>query len=211
MSDTQVVRLKKEIELLREHNVQLKMQVEEQAEQLGQMEYQHLNIMNKNLMLQEEKKIAEDSSRLEKIISAALIDEKQKTENYKNQCQKLTKDLNYCIDQIKSNEIYLTKLAAADPVKYIGDEKPEHALTGVVDGIEIFLPLAGLIDVDKEIMRLQKELDKLNDSIKLTQNKLKNEKFISKAPENVVQAERDKLAATNEKIKSIEARIKSFK
>ena len=115
------------------------------------------------------------------------------------------------VDVMKSNEIYLTKLAAADPIKYIGDEKPEHALTGVVDGIEIFLPLAGLIDVDKEIMRLQKELDKLNDSIKLTQNKLKNEKFISKAPENVVQAERDKLAATNEKIKSIEARIESFK
>ena len=43
------------------------------------------------------------------------------------------------VDVMKSNEIYLTKLAAADPIKYIGDEKPEHALTGVVDGIEIFL------------------------------------------------------------------------
>ena len=83
MSETQIVRLKKEIEILREHNVQLKMQVEEQAEQIGQMEYQHLNIMNKNLMLQEEKKLADDSSKLEQIISAALISEKQKTEEYK--------------------------------------------------------------------------------------------------------------------------------
>ena len=42
MTETQIVRLKKEIQILREHNVQLKQQVEEQSEQLGQMEYQHL-------------------------------------------------------------------------------------------------------------------------------------------------------------------------
>ena len=93
MSETQIVRLKKEIEILREHNVQLKMQVEEQAEQIGQMEYQHLNIMNKNLMLQEEKKLADDSSKLEQIISAALISEKQKTEEYKRKCEQLTKTI----------------------------------------------------------------------------------------------------------------------
>ena len=95
MADTQVVRLKKEIEVLREHNVQLKAQVEEQAEHIGQLEYQHLNIMNKNLMLQEEKKISEDSSKLERIISSALTQEKQKNEALKKQNEKLTKDLNY--------------------------------------------------------------------------------------------------------------------
>ena len=110
MSETQIVRLKKEIEILREHNVQLKMQVEEQAEQIGQMEYQHLNIMNKNLMLQEEKKLADDSSKLEQIISAALISEKQKTEEYKRKCEQLTKDNEYYMDQINSNEIYIQKL-----------------------------------------------------------------------------------------------------
>ena len=110
MSETQIVRLKKEIEILREHNVQLKMQVEEQAEQIGQMEYQHLNIMNKNLMLQEEKKLSDDSSKLEQIISAALISEKQKTEEYKRKCEQLTKDNEYYMEQINSNEIYIQKL-----------------------------------------------------------------------------------------------------
>ena len=110
MSDTQIVRLKKEIELLREHNVQLKIQLEQQSEQLGQMEYQHLNIMNKNLMLQEEKKLAEDSNKLEKIISAALIEEKQKTEEYKKKYEILEKQLDYYKDQIESNEAYIQKL-----------------------------------------------------------------------------------------------------
>ena len=115
-------------------------------------------------------------------------------------------------ETIKSNEIYLNKLAAAEPVKFLNanDPKPEHALSGVVEGVEIFLPLAGLIDVEKEVARLNKELDKLKKGIESTEAKLKNERFISKAPENVVQAERDKLAAAQEKITSIEARIKSF-
>ena len=113
---------------------------------------------------------------------------------------------------IKANEIYLNRLAAAEPIKFLqsNESKPDHALTGVAEGVEIFLPLAGLIDVEKEIARLQKELDKLQNGIKSTQAKLKNEKFISKAPENVVQAERDKLSAAEEKIKSVENRIKQL-
>ena len=113
---------------------------------------------------------------------------------------------------IRSNEIYLNKLAAAEPVKILGadESKPEHALSGVVEGIEIFLPLAGLIDVEKEVARLNKELDKLKKGIEATEAKLKNERFISKAPENVVKAERDKLATAQEKITSIENRIRSF-
>ena len=116
-------------------------------------------------------------------------------------------------DIIKSNEIYLNKLAAAEPVKFLknGESKPEHALSGVVEGVEIFLPLAGLIDIEKETARLQKELDKLNKGIESTKGKLNNERFISKAPAEVVQAERDKLAAAEEKIKALESRIASFK
>ena len=113
---------------------------------------------------------------------------------------------------IKSNEIYLNKLAAAEPVQFLqsDDSKPEHALSGVVEGVEIFLPLAGLIDVEKEVARLQKELDKLKKGIESTKSKLNNERFISKAPEAVVQAERDKLAAAETQIKALEARINSF-
>ena len=113
---------------------------------------------------------------------------------------------------VKANQIYLNKLASVEPLKFLnaGDSKPEHALSGVVEGVEIFLPLAGLIDIEKETARLQKELDKLNKGIESTKNKLNNERFISKAPAEVVQAERDKLATAQEKINSIEERIKTF-
>ena len=113
------------------------------------------------------------------------------------------------VDVLKSHAYYVTELAAADPITF-ADEKPAHAMSGVVDGAEVFLPLEGLIDTQKEIARLTKELDKLRTMAKSTANKLNNERFISKAPAQVVQSERDKLAATNEKISALEQRIKQL-
>ena len=111
---------------------------------------------------------------------------------------------------LKSNENYIAELAAADPITFT-DEKPQHALAGVAEGVEIFLPLKGLIDTEKEIARLTKELEKLRKGISVTAGKLKNEKFIAKAPADVVQAEREKLSTAQEKISSVESRIEQLK
>ena len=111
---------------------------------------------------------------------------------------------------LKANENYIAELAAAAPITF-SDEKPQHALAGVVEGVEIFLPLKGLIDTEKEIARLTKELEKLRKGIAMTEGKLKNEKFLSKAPAEVVQAEREKLSAAQEKISSVESRIEQLK
>ncbi|MBO4779762.1 MAG: valine--tRNA ligase, partial [Selenomonadaceae bacterium] len=113
-------------------------------------------------------------------------------------------------DVLKSHARYLTDLAAADPVIF-ADEKPAHAMSSVVDGAEIYLPLEGLIDTEKEIARLTKELEKSRQFAASTSGKLNNERFISKAPAQVVQAEREKLAAANEKISSLEQRIAQLK
>ena len=110
MSDTQIVRLKKEIQLLREHNAQLKIQLEEQGLQLGQMEVQHLNIMNQNLMLEEEQKLARDSAQLQKLIESALSDEKAETEKYKIKADKLYEQLQIYIQRLKDSEIYIQRL-----------------------------------------------------------------------------------------------------
>ena len=109
----------------------------------------------------------------------------------------------------ESHEGYLKALAAADPVTFLsaGADKPENAMTGVVNGVEIYLPLKGLIDVEKETARMQKELDKLEKELSRLAGKLGNEGFLKKAPEQVVAAEREKLAGYEEKKKSIEARI----
>ncbi len=107
---------------------------------------------------------------------------------------------------LAENLRYLTDLAFAEPITF-AEEKPAHALSGLVDGVEIFLPLAGLIDTEKEIARLKKELDKLKNFSASTAAKLQNERFLSKAPAQVVQSEREKLSAAEEKISSLEQRI----
>ena len=73
--------------------------------------------------------------------------------------------------------------------------------------MEIYLPLKGLIDVEKETARLQKEQEKLEKEIKRLNGKLSNEGFLSKAPEQVVAAEKEKLAGYQEKLKAVEGRI----
>ena len=69
---------------------------------------------------------------------------------------------------------------------------PDEVKTAVVSGAELFLPLAGLVDVDEEIGRLEKELDKWSKEIKRVEGKLANEKFVQNAPEKVVEEERSK-------------------
>ena len=111
---------------------------------------------------------------------------------------------------LSDNARYVTDLSAADPIEF-ADEKPAHALSGVVDGAEIFLPLEGLIDTEKEIARLTKERDKLQKYISSTSAKLSNEKFVGKAPAAVVQSEREKLAASEEKLTALDGQIAQLK
>jgi valyl-tRNA synthetase len=71
---------------------------------------------------------------------------------------------------------------------------PDKAITAVVTGAELYLPLSGLIDISQEIARLEKELATLNDEVARIEKKLANEGFITKAPAKVVEEEKAKLA-----------------
>jgi len=125
--------------------------------------------------------------------------------------------LNFTNEALRStfeaNTGYLVALAAAEPVTLLaaGAAKPENAMTGVVEGVEIYLPLKGLIDVEKETARLTKEIDKLAKELKKLNGKLSNEGFLKKAPAQVVEGERTKLAGYEEKMKSLEARLADLK
>lgn len=66
------------------------------------------------------------------------------------------------------------------------------------------MPLAELVDIAKEIERIERELKKANDEISRFENKLANEKFIARAPEAVVAAEREKA----EKAKALAANLR---
>ena len=82
--------------------------------------------------------------------------------------------------------------------------KPPRSASAVVDEVEVFVPLDELIDIDIECTRLDKEIERLRKLIKDAEGKLSNEKFISKAPENVVEHEREKLESCREQLVMVE-------
>ena len=110
----------------------------------------------------------------------------------------------------EQNSGYLTTLAAAEPVVILpaGEAKPENALTAVVNGAEIYLPLKGLIDIEKETVRLQKEIETLEKEIKRASGKLNNAGFTAKAPADVIAKEKEKLAGYQEKKTAVEKRLR---
>ena len=88
----------------------------------------------------------------------------------------------------------------------IGDD----AVSVVIDGAEIDIPFAELVDIAKEIERLKKEEAKMQAEIKRASGMLANEKFTSKAPADKVQAERDKLDKYTQMLAQIQERLSSL-
>ena len=93
-----------------------------------------------------------------------------------------------------NHESYLKKLAKLESITWLNesDDAPESA-TALVGEMKLLIPMAGLIDKDAELKRLSKEIEKLGKLIKQLEGKLANPGFTDKAPEAVVQKERDKL------------------
>lgn len=89
------------------------------------------------------------------------------------------------------------------------DEKPAGQVALVVGSVEIFLPLADMVDTAEERARLGKELAEAQSQIERLQ-KLLNSPFAEKAPDNVVQAERDKLAVFKESAIKLKEQIDSI-
>lgn len=95
---------------------------------------------------------------------------------------------------LENNELFFTTLASASSVeiKENKDGISDDAMSAVVEGAEIFLPLEELVDFDKEIERLEKEKSRLENEIKRVNGKLSNKGFVEKAPESIVNQEREK-------------------
>lgn len=105
--------------------------------------------------------------------------------------------------------VYIEKLACASSAELISD-KPENAdkMAAVMTaGGEGYIPMGELIDIAKEKERLLKEKDNLISEVARAQGKLSNEKFVAKAPEAVINAEREKLVKYNDMLASVNARI----
>jgi valyl-tRNA synthetase len=90
-------------------------------------------------------------------------------------------------------------------------EKPKQAVALVApEGVEAYLPLAGLVDLEQERERLQKAIDEADGEIQRAEGMLANENFTSKAPEHVVQQQRDRLASAQERRTRLQARLEAL-
>ncbi len=92
-----------------------------------------------------------------------------------------------------------------------GYPKPKQAISAVIKGAEIYLPLAGLVDLDTEITRLEKEKQTIEKVLSRIQKKLANEQFLAKAPPEVVEKEREKEVELEASIEALQNRLTILK
>ncbi|MPM37421.1 Valine--tRNA ligase [bioreactor metagenome] len=104
-------------------------------------------------------------------------------------------------------------MASVDELSILpaGGDKPENAMAAVTKGIEVYLPLKGLIDVEKETQRLNKELDGMTKEIGRIEGKLNNAGFLAKAPVEVVEKEKIKAQEIAVKMQAIQERLTYLK
>ncbi|MTI13294.1 valine--tRNA ligase [Sansalvadorimonas verongulae] len=114
--------------------------------------------------------------------------------------------------RLEENTSFLMSLAKLDNLTALkeGDEAPMSA-TQLVGEMEVLVPMAGLIDKDKEIARLNREVEKLNKEVARFEGKLSNEKFVGKAPAAVIEKEKAKLEDARTALGKMEEQLAAIK
>jgi valyl-tRNA synthetase len=107
--------------------------------------------------------------------------------------------------RLASNRSYVEFVARTEGITWLEpDQEPPESATALVGEMKLLIPMAGLIDKDAELVRLGREIDKKTKDRERTQNKLQNPSFVDKAPEAVVQKEKDKLAELESALASLQ-------
>ena len=112
-------------------------------------------------------------------------------------------------DFMKDTQHFLKNIANVQEITFIDskDQVPDEVMSAVMNNVEIYVPLDDLLDYSAELERLKKEKTRLEGEVKRTAGKLNNEGFVAKAPEAVVNAEREKLAKYEDMLAKIIERI----
>jgi valyl-tRNA synthetase len=113
---------------------------------------------------------------------------------------------------VREHLSYIKNLAHVQSFK-IGSllEKPEYSATGVLEDLEIFVPLKGVIDLEAEVQRLERKLQKIEKEMIVTNKKLNNSDFIQKAPENIIKKEKEKTKELTDILNLIQKNLKALK
>lgn len=114
---------------------------------------------------------------------------------------------------LEEARVYLSTLSQAEPVEIVAslDQPPVKAAAAVTGGVEIYLPLEGLIDLEKEIARLEKDLAATQQELERVRRKLANPDFLAKAPAEVVAKEKEKEQELGDKEQALLGRLRSLK
>jgi len=111
-------------------------------------------------------------------------------------------------NMLLENAGYIMQLAKIDKLEPLFEGQDlESTASLVIDGAELFIPLADLIDLDLERQRLTKEIERLTKQVMGLEKKLSNEDFLRKAPEQVVATDRNKLQSFTEKLAKVKANL----
>ena len=112
-------------------------------------------------------------------------------------------------DSLAAAEGYFKRLAGASAVEFIdaSASNPEKSASCVTEPCELFIPLGELVDIEKEIQRLTKDLKNVENEIARANGKLNNAGFIAKAPAELVEKEKEKLETNKSLLEKLHARI----
>ncbi|MEH6556476.1 MAG: valine--tRNA ligase [Oceanicoccus sp.] len=113
--------------------------------------------------------------------------------------------------RLTDNRQFLMTMAKIDDITWLkeGDESPMSA-TSLVGQMEILVPMAGLIDKDAELLRLNKEIEKLQKDLTRIEGKLNNPKFVDKAPLDVVEKEREKQSVQQQSLLKLKQQLQQI-
>jgi len=109
------------------------------------------------------------------------------------------------------NEAFVNALAKLESVSWLQDDDAPESATALVGDMKILIPLAGLIDKDAEIARLEKEIGKISANLEKSQAKMGNASFVDKAPEAVVAKERARIEEMQTAINGLNEQLDKIK
>ena len=110
--------------------------------------------------------------------------------------------------RLQNNQRMLVKLAKLESIQWLTDsEQAPESATALVGQMQLLIPMAGLIDIEQERARLNKEVDSKQQFINKLSAKLSNENFVSRAPEKVVQLEKQKLSDAQNELDSLTQQV----
>ena len=114
-------------------------------------------------------------------------------------------------DMLNANRDYIDRFCHPAELTISTDvQAPKLAMSGILAGAEVYIPMAELVDLDEERAKMKKEIAKLEKEVQRSQKKLGNEKFVNNAPEKVVEAEKQKAVEWQQKLDSAKERLASL-